>query len=313
MLTKYTKEFKDCPIVRTRDKSVLDTLDIVVDVGGVYDPATHRYDHHQKEFSSTFSENHNIKLSSAGLVYKHFGMEVVRSLSDKILSETRTKLKIELDEKLLKMAHDDLYNRFIMTVDAVDNGVNRYESKSEARYDVNSTLADRVARKNAYWVEEETEEMTRFVEAMKVADEELTEQLKTLILNVLPARPIVEKAVLNRESVSKCGQIIVLETPCPWKEHLNALEKENKIDGLIKFVMYPDRSEGWRIQTVPLAPGSFEFRLGLHKEWRGQALDSLKKISRIEDIVFCHNSGFIGGARSFESVLKMGLMSLDSN
>ena len=26
----------------------IDECDIVVDVGGVYDPSTHRYDHHQK-------------------------------------------------------------------------------------------------------------------------------------------------------------------------------------------------------------------------------------------------------------------------
>jgi uncharacterized UPF0160 family protein len=33
---------------RTRDQKVLDTCDIVVDVGGVFDPEKHRYDHHQR-------------------------------------------------------------------------------------------------------------------------------------------------------------------------------------------------------------------------------------------------------------------------
>ncbi len=37
-----------CRIVRSRQQGELDKCDIVVDVGGVYDPATHRYDHHQK-------------------------------------------------------------------------------------------------------------------------------------------------------------------------------------------------------------------------------------------------------------------------
>jgi uncharacterized UPF0160 family protein len=34
-------------------------------------------------------------------------------------------------------------------------------------------------------------------------------------------------------------------------------------------------------------------------------MDELRKISGIEDIVFVHVSGFIGGAKSFESTLRM--------
>ncbi|XP_042043921.1 MYG1 protein C694.04c-like [Salvia splendens] len=56
---------------------VLETLDAVLDVGGVYDPAKHRYDHHQKAFEEIFGHGFNTKLSSAGLVYKHFGKEII--------------------------------------------------------------------------------------------------------------------------------------------------------------------------------------------------------------------------------------------
>ena len=35
-------------VCRTRDPKVLEQCDVVVDVGGVYDPDTHRYDHHQR-------------------------------------------------------------------------------------------------------------------------------------------------------------------------------------------------------------------------------------------------------------------------
>jgi len=40
-------QYSDATITRTRDYAVLDTMDVVVDVGGVYDPAKDRYDHHQ--------------------------------------------------------------------------------------------------------------------------------------------------------------------------------------------------------------------------------------------------------------------------
>lgn len=59
-------------LVRTRDPSKLAQCDIVVDVGGVYNVATQRFDHHQRGFEEVFGEDKyvNIKLSSAGLVYK---------------------------------------------------------------------------------------------------------------------------------------------------------------------------------------------------------------------------------------------------
>jgi uncharacterized UPF0160 family protein len=48
-MLKQTKEFQGATLVRTRDAAKLEECDIVVDVGGVYDPAKHRYDHHQVE------------------------------------------------------------------------------------------------------------------------------------------------------------------------------------------------------------------------------------------------------------------------
>ena len=37
-----------------------------------------RFDHHQKEFDRCFSEAHQVaRLSSAGLVYKYFGLRVL--------------------------------------------------------------------------------------------------------------------------------------------------------------------------------------------------------------------------------------------
>lgn len=39
---------KNAEIIRSRDPEQLASCDIVVDVGGVYDPKQHRYDHHQR-------------------------------------------------------------------------------------------------------------------------------------------------------------------------------------------------------------------------------------------------------------------------
>ena len=40
-------------VCRTRDPKKLEQCDVVVDVGGVYDPDSHRYDHHQRSVYST--------------------------------------------------------------------------------------------------------------------------------------------------------------------------------------------------------------------------------------------------------------------
>ena len=57
-------------IVRSRDKSILDNCDIIVDVGGIYDHNSQRYDHHQRDFTGVFGHGFETKLSSAGLIYK---------------------------------------------------------------------------------------------------------------------------------------------------------------------------------------------------------------------------------------------------
>ena len=74
----YSVRFQDADIVRSRDPSVLATCTVVVDVGGEYDPARLRFDHHQKSFSQSLNSldstlKWTTKLSSAGLVYFHFG------------------------------------------------------------------------------------------------------------------------------------------------------------------------------------------------------------------------------------------------
>jgi hypothetical protein len=45
---------------------VLDDCDVIIDVGGVYEPEHNRFDHHQRGFTEVFGHGYNTKLSSAG-------------------------------------------------------------------------------------------------------------------------------------------------------------------------------------------------------------------------------------------------------
>lgn len=103
--------YKDATVIRTRNPQLLNECDLLVDVGAVYDPSKHRYDHHQREFKETLSPQHPTKLSSAGLIYKHFGKEIIQQLSNHTLSPSDTDLIFE-----------KIYLNFIEALDAIDNG-----------------------------------------------------------------------------------------------------------------------------------------------------------------------------------------------
>jgi hypothetical protein len=69
-LLRQTDIYRDADLKRTRDPLILDTCDIVVDVGAAYDPDRNRFDHHQRGFTEVFGHGFETKLSSAGLIYK---------------------------------------------------------------------------------------------------------------------------------------------------------------------------------------------------------------------------------------------------
>jgi len=47
---------------------------------------------------------------------------------------------------------------------------------------------------------------------------------------------------------------------CPWKDHLLELEEELQLSPLVKYVLFTDKSDSWRVQCVPATNNSFENR-----------------------------------------------------
>jgi uncharacterized UPF0160 family protein len=50
------------------------------------------------EFTDTFNENYDIKLSSAGLIYKYYGKEIISNVAKNILDSTALTVDIQLSE-----------------------------------------------------------------------------------------------------------------------------------------------------------------------------------------------------------------------
>ena len=74
MLRKHVPTYSNAKLVRTRDPKLLEECHTVVDVGGVYDAAANRYDHHQRTFATTFP-GRATKLSSDLYDITVFGAE----------------------------------------------------------------------------------------------------------------------------------------------------------------------------------------------------------------------------------------------
>ncbi|XP_023282548.1 UPF0160 protein MYG1, mitochondrial [Seriola lalandi dorsalis] len=298
-------EYKDSEIVRTRDPAKLAQCDVVVDVGGEFDPKRHRYDHHQRSFKESF---HSLcpekpwvtKLSSAGLVYMHFGRQLLAQLT-----------QLKEDDKQLEVLYDKLYENFVEEVDAIDNGISQWDG--EVRYTISSNLSARVGSLNPRWNSKSQDTEEGFKKAMKMVGEEFLGKLDYYQSAWLPARVVVEEAVKQRHQVDPSGEVVLFpQAGCPWKEHLFALEKELQVEAPIKFVLYPDQNAQWRVQCVPAGLNTFENRLSLLEEWRGVRDEALSELSGIKDCIFVHAGGFIGGNKTQEGALEMARRTLQA-
>ena len=314
LLKEFTNTYRGASVFRSRDSEVLNKLDIVIDVGGVYDHAAARYDHHQKGFNETFNEKSDIKLSASGLVFKHYGHEVITNAIHYLVDSgvVPATVKPKMTEAAIEDIYQDLYRTFFVTLDAIDNGIDRYPKEVKPRFEYYKTdLASRIGRLNPGWWEDPKPETftENFVKAMTICKEEFLDKLKGDVMGSLASRVYVEEAFASGSHLD--NHVIILPRSCFWKESLYKVEEELNRKGKTLFVIYPDVSGGeYRIQTVSVTSSSFEFRKGLKEEWRGLEKSALAEKSGIQDIVFCHHSGFIGGAKTIESCLLMAKLSL---
>ncbi|ROV92385.1 hypothetical protein VMCG_09133 [Cytospora schulzeri] len=317
MLRTHIPRYHGARLVRTRDPAVLATCDTVVDVGGEYDASRNRFDHHQRGFTTTFP-GRETKLSSAGLVYMHYGKEMIKNQEP------------SAEDSTVDRVYNKVYESFIEAVDANDNGVSVYDPEGiaaaglEKRFSNGAfTLGAMVGRLNPRWneplpsdpVEAQAFEDAKFVAASQRIGEEFDLSLDFFVKGWLPARTLVEKAFGERAQYDPQGRIMVLAgQSCPWKDHLYTLEEENPESGKVLYVLYPEKptpDAKWRVQAVPDSGDSFQSRKALPTAWRGVRDEELDKVSGVPGCVFVHAAGFIGGNKTFEGALELAKKGLD--
>ena len=179
-------------VIRTRDPELKKTADYVYDVGGEYDPARNRFDHHQK--GGAGKRENGIPYAAFGLVWKMYGEKICG------LKEVANKI----DESL------------VQPIDAEDNGMNLFKIEGE----VGPYLIQGVI--NAFrptWKEDE-EFDEPFLELVVFIRKFLIRKIKKA-QDALLAKSFITKAY--EEAQDK--KIIILDDYYPWRDTLLEYEE----------------------------------------------------------------------------------------
>jgi uncharacterized UPF0160 family protein len=147
----------------------------------VFEPEKRRFDHHQKSFTTHWWEEKDkelaesnpeaatevreptTKLSSAGLVYKYYGKEVIKNMC-------KTFYEIDLNEAQIESIYEKMYKTLIMEIDAIDNGVDQAEN---LKYGIRTNLSSRIGIYNSPWnapSDAKYSQHNQFKKAMKITE-----------------------------------------------------------------------------------------------------------------------------------------------
>jgi uncharacterized UPF0160 family protein len=304
-LLKLLPEYKDASILRTRDETKLGECEIVVDVGGIYDPETKRFDHHQRTFVESMStldpkKPWTTRLSSAGLVYAHFGKQILSQVFNK-----------PSDHRLVQDLFDSVYENLLEEIDANDNGIPVVVG--EPNFYFSTTLGLKVRNIQPAWNSNSdgSELDGLFQDAMKLVGEEFSSSADFLSKSLLSAAEEVPKGLTSRFDVHESGEIVEMDelvtTARTWKYHLKDAEAKHEAEKSVKFVLGTDSvTSAWSLSAIPVElPHGSELRLTFPEEWRGKYGDELVELTGNETAIFVGFRGESALCRTREGAISL--------
>ena len=293
----------DHEIVRTRDAGQMQSADFLVDVGGEWDEARGRFDHHQRGFQGA-RQRPDAKgamvraegYASAGLVWRAFGPAYVKHVA-------RGMGHGELDDARIAQIAGEIDASLVRYLDLVDTGA---DTVAPGVYGLGSQLA----LLNGTWLEEHgldgaaaaQLQMERFREAMAIVQR----LLQRLVLRRIGQELAADK-VRNAQRLLGGRVLYLAEGGMPW----TAVVLQEMPEVLL--VLYPESDEGGQrfvLRTVPAAPDSFASRMDLPQAWAGLRDEQLAQASGVLDALFCHTNLFIAVARSQDGALQLARIAL---
>ena len=287
--------FPDAEIVRTRESAIIEAADFVVDVGGIWDPAAGRFDHHQKGFDGARASG--VPYASAGLVWREYGARCVAHLA-----EQHTGHRLE-DETAQQMAH------------AIDADIVQYLDLSDVGAAKNAPggygMSAVVSGFNPNWMDEQRLGYGAQADAYRLAQfRKAMDFLTEVIVNAVKYRvgAILALAQVRQAQVLENGRLLFLKNAAlPWS---SVVRKEMP---KVLFVLSHSLSEDrYMLHTVPATVDTFDARADLPESWAGLRDADLAAVTGVPDAKFCHNGRFIAAAKSYEGAYAMALQALQA-
>lgn len=274
-------------LVRTRDAQVIADADFAVDVGGEWDAARGRFDHHQRGFSG--ARPNGVVYASAGLVWAAFGVELAgRMLGPGVA-----------DPALAQAMASDLDVELVQHLDRADTGASH---GAPGLFGLSALLS----QFNTTWDNPTAAgkggeaALAGFRRALAV-----TAQFIQASLDQLRARHQGAQLVRNADRVLDGVVLVMPRSGLPWSDVVCAEMPE------VLFVVYPDSSDTqYQLHVVVIEPNSFVSRKDLPRTWAGLRGAELAAVCGVADAVFCHNGRFIAGAGSLQGALRMAQLAV---
>jgi uncharacterized UPF0160 family protein len=268
------KEEQRFEVIRTRDQKTIDSADYVFDVGGIHDPLTNRFDHHQK--GGAGKRENGIEYSSFGLVWKKFGTKICGT------------------EEVAKIIDD----RLVAPVDAFDNGIDLVENKHK----ISPYFIQHLFFTMRPFVSEKSSVVNNklFLESVLIAK-------KILLREIMHTKDTVlsEQNIISIYNETKDKRILILDE----NFHDHNEEILSKLNETL-FVIYPKEDKMWGIRAVKESPKTFKNRKDFPRAWAGLRDEELQNITKIKEAVFCHKGLFLAVAKSKEGAIKLAELAL---
>lgn len=257
-------------IIRTRDEDTIRNADYVIDVGGIHDPSSRRFDHHQKGGAGT--RENGVPYAAFGLVWKEYGATVAGSAS----------------------AAEQIENKLVCSIDAADNGVETYTPVSDSLFPY--IIQTAFSAHMPTW-KENLDTDKQFLEAVSIAERILRREIAQATAYV-EAKSHIDR--IYKEASDK--RILVLDRMYPWERIL--LEYPD-----VLFVVASRDGKRWKTEPTLVGEG-FERKAYFPASWAGLRGEDLEKASGVNGATFCHNGRFIATGTSKEVVLKLAEIAL---
>ena len=260
-------------IIRTNDSEIIAKGDAVFDIGLISSPEIDRFDHHQK--GGAGERENGLPYASFGLVWKKYGEQICGS----------------------KKVADRIDRKIVQPIDASDNGV-----------DISKPLFDGIVRRGVekVFMDKIPTWKEKGLNIDKIFTEQVKEVKKFILREVKISKDEEEgnQIIIDSYNKSQDKRIVVLDISLPRNLYQDSLAS---LPEPIYVIMPTGDGNSWKVEAVIKNIGTKECRKPFPENWRGLTNkdDSLKEVTGISDVIFCHKSGFTMQAVSKESALAL--------